>query len=83
MYTMICTRPVLSHVVSVVSKYMANSGKEHWNALKWILHYFKGTSDCDLLFEKCSNSDLLAGYIDSDYASYLDKRRSTTRFILL
>ena len=29
MYAMICTRPDLAHAVSVVSKYMANSGKQH------------------------------------------------------
>ncbi|PKA50578.1 Retrovirus-related Pol polyprotein from transposon TNT 1-94 [Apostasia shenzhenica] len=60
---------------------MANSGKERWNALKWILRYLKGTSDCGLLFEKNLNSDLLVGYVDSDYAGDLDKRRSTTEFI--
>ncbi|PKA49512.1 Retrovirus-related Pol polyprotein from transposon TNT 1-94 [Apostasia shenzhenica] len=81
MYAMICTRPDLSHAVSVVSRYMANPRKEHWNALKWILCYLKGTSDCGLLFEKNSDSDLLVGYVDSDYAGDLDKRRSTTGFI--
>ena len=29
MYAIICTRPDLAHAVSVVSKYMANSGKQH------------------------------------------------------
>ena len=29
MYAMICTRPDIAHVVSVVSKFMANPGKEH------------------------------------------------------
>ncbi|PKA59453.1 Retrovirus-related Pol polyprotein from transposon TNT 1-94 [Apostasia shenzhenica] len=81
MYAMICTRPDLSHSVSIVSRYMTNSGKEHWNALKWILHYLKGTSDYGLLFEKNSNSDFLIGYVDSNYVGDLDKRRSTTGFI--
>ncbi|PKA57319.1 Retrovirus-related Pol polyprotein from transposon TNT 1-94 [Apostasia shenzhenica] len=80
MYAMICTRPDLSHAVSV-SRYMANPGKEHWNVLKWILRYLKGTLDCGLLFKKNLDSDLLVGYVDFDYAGDLDKRRSTTRFI--
>ena len=29
MYAMVCTRPDLSHDVSLVSRYMANPGKEH------------------------------------------------------
>ena len=34
MYAMVCTRPDLAHVVSVVSKYMTNLGKQHWDAVK-------------------------------------------------
>eukprot|EP00253_Pinus_taeda_P016429 PITA_16429 len=30
MYAMVCTRPDISHAVGVVSRYMANPGKEHW-----------------------------------------------------
>lgn len=41
MYGMVCTRPDLGQVVSQVSKYMSNPGRAHWNAVKWILKYFK------------------------------------------
>jgi hypothetical protein len=34
MYAMVCIRPDLAHEVSVVSKYMANLGKQHWDAVK-------------------------------------------------
>jgi hypothetical protein len=34
MYAMICTRPDLAHAVSVVSKYMVNPGRQHWDAVK-------------------------------------------------
>ena len=34
MYAMVCTRPGISHAVGVVSKYMENPRKEHWNAVK-------------------------------------------------
>ena len=37
MYAMVCTHPDISHAVSVVSRYMANPTKEHWQAVKWIL----------------------------------------------
>lgn len=33
MYTMVCTRPDLAHVVSIVNRYMANPGKKHWKAV--------------------------------------------------
>ena len=37
MYVMIYTRLDIAHAISVVSKFMANPGKEHWKAVKWIL----------------------------------------------
>eukprot|EP00253_Pinus_taeda_P028064 PITA_28064 len=33
MYVMVCTRPNISHAVGVVSRYMANPGKEHWSVV--------------------------------------------------
>ncbi|PKI56618.1 hypothetical protein CRG98_023001 [Punica granatum] len=37
MYAMVCTRPDIAHSVGVVSRFLSNPGKEHWNAVKWIL----------------------------------------------
>jgi len=34
MYAMVCSRPDLSHALSVVSRIMANPGKEHWRAVQ-------------------------------------------------
>ncbi|GJR03668.1 retrovirus-related pol polyprotein from transposon TNT 1-94 [Tanacetum coccineum] len=77
MYAMICTRPDISHVVGMVSRYMHNPGKGHWQAVKWILRYIHNTVDVGLVFEHGS-SQWVKGYCDSDYAGDLDKRRSTT-----
>ena len=30
MYAMVCTRPDISHVVGIVSRYMHNPSKGHW-----------------------------------------------------
>ncbi|GJW52504.1 hypothetical protein Tco_0096589 [Tanacetum coccineum] len=49
MFAMICTRPDIAHAVGVVSRYMAKPGREHWEAVKRILRYIKGTSDVALL----------------------------------
>jgi len=37
MYAMVCTRPNLSHAVSLVSKFMSKPGKAYWEAMKWIM----------------------------------------------
>ena len=34
MYAMVYTRPDVAYAVSVVSKYMANPGKQQWDAVK-------------------------------------------------
>ena len=80
MYAMVCTRPDIAQSVSVVSKYMANPGKRHWEAVKWILRYLKGAPDVGLTFRKSEGISIL-GYVDSDYAGDLDRRRSTTGYI--
>lgn len=41
MYLIVCTRLDLSYSVSLVSRFMANPGEEHWRAVKWILRYLK------------------------------------------
>ncbi|GKD86654.1 hypothetical protein Tco_1357808, partial [Tanacetum coccineum] len=70
MYTVVCTRPDLAHAVSVVSRYMHNPGKMHWEPVKCILCYLKGTSNIRLSFEKSRASpNGVVGYVDSDYAA--------------
>ena len=74
---MVCTRSDISHAVSVVSRYMDRPGKGHWQAVKWILRYLKGSTNIGLCFDRETNSDCkIVGYSDSDFASDLDRRRS-------
>jgi hypothetical protein len=63
----------ISHAVGVVSGYMENPGK----AVKWVLWYFRGMS---ITYNGCS--DLVCGYVDSELAGDLDKRRSTSGYVL-
>ena len=82
MYAMVCTRPDIVQAVSVVSRYMANPGRLHWRAVKWILRYLKGTTGMGLVFDGVSTSGtLVVGFVDSDYAGDLDKRRSLTGYL--
>ena len=41
-YAIMCTRPDLSQVISMVSRYMYDLGRDHWEAVKWILRCIKG-----------------------------------------
>jgi Reverse transcriptase (RNA-dependent DNA polymerase) len=41
MYVMICTRPDVSHALSVTSRHQANPGIAHWTMIKTIVKYLK------------------------------------------
>ena len=76
MYAIVYKRPDLSQGVSMVSRYMHDPSKGYWEAVKWILRYNKDTIDVSLVFEKDTMSKKeCIGYVDSDYAGELDKRR--------
>jgi hypothetical protein len=79
MYAMVCTRPDIAHAVGVVSRYMNNPGKEHWEAVKWILRYLRGTTTHALCFGVLDT--FLRGYVDSDMEGDKDNMRSTTGYV--
>ncbi|XP_075499742.1 secreted RxLR effector protein 161-like [Primulina tabacum] len=77
MYLMLSTRPDLAHGMSVVSRYMANPGHEHWRALKWMLRYLRRAPGIGLLFEKqMTDENPIKGYVDSDFVGNMDSRKS-------
>ncbi|GKB77547.1 hypothetical protein Tco_0944442 [Tanacetum coccineum] len=68
MFMMICTRPDIAHAVGVVSRYIAEPGRGHWEVVKRIIRYIKGTSDVALCFGDLDLCDLdesksTAGYV--------------------
>jgi hypothetical protein len=79
MYAMVCTRPDIAHAVGVVRRYMKNLGKEHWEAIKWILKYLRGTVTHALCFG--GPNTFLQGYVDSDMVGDKDSKRSTTWYV--
>ena len=62
MYEMVCRRLDITHAVGVVSRYMNNPGKEHWEVVKWILRYLRGTATHELCFG--GSNTFLQGYVD-------------------
>ena len=80
MYAMVCTRPDLAHVVCTISRDMENTRREHWNAVKWIFRYLKGTTKHGILFSKQPKTNSVVGYVDVD-VSEMDDKRSTTDYL--
>ena len=79
MYAMVATRPDIAFAVGVISRYMANPGKQHWEAVKGVMRYLKGTQDLCICFGR--QDAKVHGYVDSDYAGHPDNRKSTTGYV--
>ena len=79
MYAMVCTHSDISHAIKGVSRFLANPSKAHWEAMKWIFRYLRGTSKVCLSFGESELS--LEGYTDSDMARDLDCRKYTSRYL--
>lgn len=80
MYGMVGSRPDLAYGIGIVSRFMSNSGHVHWEAVKCLLIYIKGTTDLRLMFTRSGNLKV-QGYCDSDFAADLDRRRSISGYI--
>lgn len=82
MYAMVCCRPDLTYVMSVLSRFMCNPGKIHWEAAKWAMRYLKGSAAKCLKYKQTtSDGDSLVGYVDADFAANIDTRKSLTGYV--
>lgn len=74
------TRPDISFVINMLSKYNNKPEIEHWIALKRVMRYLKGTENYRLRYKKQPDESMTHGYCDADWASSEDDRRSCTGY---
>ena len=69
--------------MSVVSWFMANLGKAHWGAVKWMFEYLRGSLGTCLVYGGAGQEieAKILGYSDANYAADQDRRRSTTGYV--
>ena len=65
--------PLLENWIFSSFTFLENPSKEHWEAVKWIFKYLRGTSKLCLSFGK--GKSVLEGYTDADIADDLDDRK--------
>lgn len=82
MFLMVLTRPDLAYIVSVLSQFSEMPDKSHWNGIKRVFRYLKGTIDLGIVFGKSKDNTLVA-FSDSDWAGDINTRKSTTGWICL
>ena len=80
MYVMVATRPNLAYVVGVINSYMSNPRRNHWEAVKHIFRYLRGTEDVQLTFGS-AKATKVEGYTNSNYAGNTDNQKSTSGYI--
>lgn len=82
MYLAQCTRPDILFAVNLLSRFNTNPGPKHWEAVKHVFRYLKGTSKVTLQYTMTGDSKLI-GYSDADWASDFDDRRSTSGYVFI
>eukprot|EP00253_Pinus_taeda_P020592 PITA_20592 len=69
LYEMVSTRPNITHVVGILSRFMSKPRKEHWTIVMSVFRYFPGTSDYGLCYEGRSGLDRILdihGFVDAE-----------------
>jgi histone deacetylase 1/2 len=78
---MVLTRPDLAYAVQQACLHMHAPRDAHWNFVKRILRYVRGTTGHGVLL-RASTSTTLTAYTDADWAGCPDTRRSTSGFCI-
>lgn len=73
------SRPDFMHATCLLSRFMQSPSKVYYGAAKRVLRYLKGTSSYHIWYNNVGDFQL-RGFSDSDWASSIDDRRSTTGY---
>ncbi|XP_024081556.1 uncharacterized protein LOC106664782 [Cimex lectularius] len=77
LYVSQISRPDIAFAVNSLSQFNNNPLKCHWQAVKRVIRYLKGTSDLKLEFSKNENSNLLC-FSDADWGNKNNDRHSVS-----
>ena len=91
LYLAQCTRPDISFAVNCLARHSNAPTRRHWNGIKDIFRYLKGTTDMGLFYPYASssgsspidtrNNATLVGYADAGYLSDPHKGRSQSGYV--
>ena len=78
---MTTTRPDISFVVGILSRFMQKPCEGHWFAIKRVLKYLKGTQEFGLKYTKVGDFNLI-GYSDSNFDGDKEIGVSTLGYVM-
>ena len=82
MYAQTCTKPDISFAVGRLGRYQSNPRMDYWKVAKKVMRYLQGTKDFMLTFRR-SDSLGITGYLDSDFAGFINSRKSTFCYLFM
>ncbi len=81
MYVATCTRPDISFAVGELGRFTHQPTQAHLSAAKRVIRYLRGAKEYKIKYRSYANQDIspkLIGYVDADFASDVDTRRSVS-----
>jgi hypothetical protein len=76
------TRPDISFAVSVLARHSQKPEARHWNGVKHLFRYLRGTEDLGLCYTKEETSEII-GHADAGFKSDESTGKSQTGYIFL
>lgn len=81
MYAAICIHPDIAFVVQTLGQFSSNPGIPHWQAIKQVMYYLKGTHNYGLILGGADINTLhLIGWCDANWAHDPNDRKSTSGY---
>jgi len=90
MYLTISTRPDIMYAVTYLARYVSDPGPVHWNAVKRVLRYLRGTRTHGIVYMHTASMDQvshpqkleLCAHTDASWGDDLNRRRSTIGYVV-
>ncbi|CAM8919984.1 unnamed protein product [Rhodiola kirilowii] len=81
MYAMTSTRPDITFAVGKLSRYTSNPSTHHWEAIRRVLKYLRGTMNYGLVY--AGFPSVLEGYADASWITNLEDHSSKSGSVFL
>ena len=76
------TRPYIAFATSMLARHSQNPTIKHWNGVKHLLRYLRGTSDLGLFYGKTDKPEI-TGYADFGFRTDVAAGKSQTDYIFM
>ncbi|GJQ79272.1 hypothetical protein Trydic_g5515 [Trypoxylus dichotomus] len=80
LYLETVSRPDLTFTINYFSQVLEEPTIKHWNMVKRVLRYLRGTTELGILYDSSSDGELEA-FSDADYVEDVSTRHSTSGMI--